>query len=206
MDADWEAMALVGRIARPHGIRGQLIVNPETDFPTERFAPGAVMFVRRGAVVEPVTIDSVRFHLERPVISLHGVEDMNTALTFVGTDLRVPADQLLPLPVGAFYHHQLAGCSVVTRDGRSIGAVRSVEGTMAVSRLVVDTPAGDVLVPLVLDICVSIDPAARRIVIDPPEGLLTVNAPDPRGTRTERREAGRRRVTEGRRARRTDGT
>ncbi len=205
MHADWEEMALVGRIARPHGIRGQLIVNPETDFPEARFTPDAVMFVRRGAAVEPVTIATVRFHLERPVIGLQGVEDMNTALTYVGAELRVPADQLLPLPDGAFYHHQLVGCAVVTRDGAAVGTVRRLEGTMETSRLVVDTSDGDVLVPLAVDICVSIEPAARRIVIDPPEGLLTLNAPDPRGSRAERREASRRRIAEGRRARRPQG-
>ena len=74
MSATWDEMAVVGRIARAHGIRGQVIVNPETDFPEERFLPGAELFVNRGGGVEPVTVTTVRFHRERPVIGLRGVE------------------------------------------------------------------------------------------------------------------------------------
>lgn len=200
MAADWDEMALVGRIARPHGIRGQVMVNPETDFPDERFTPDAVMYVRRAGVVEAVTLTTVRFQQARPVIGLRGVEDMNAALTYAGTELRVPADQLLALPDGAFYQHQLVGCSVVTRSGELVGTVRGLEGTLETSRLVIDGPDGEVLVPFAHDICVAIDPVARRIVIEPPAGLLTLNAPDPRGSRAERREAGRRRVAAGRRS------
>ena len=55
---NWDEMAVVGRIARAHGIRGQVIVNLETDFPEERFQPGAELFVERGAgAVEPLTLD-----------------------------------------------------------------------------------------------------------------------------------------------------
>ena len=56
MSAKWDEMALVGRIARPHGIRGQVIVNPETDFPEERFQPGAELFIERGGAVEALTL------------------------------------------------------------------------------------------------------------------------------------------------------
>ena len=61
-------------------------------------------------------------------------------------------------------------------DGGQVGVVTDVEGTMAGSRLVVETPRGEVLVPFVADICTTIDPAGKRIVIDPPPGLLEVNA------------------------------
>lgn len=192
MKADWDDMALVGRIARPHGIRGQVIVNLETDFPEARFQPGATLFVRRGEAVEPLVITTVRFHQERPVIGLQGIEDMTAAQTLAGAELRVPADQLVPLPDGAFYHHDLVGCAVVTRSGQAVGTVRELEGTMTTARLVVDTPAGEVLIPLALDICVAIEPAMKRIVVELPAGLLEVNAPDPRGSRAERREAARR--------------
>ncbi len=70
MSAKWEEMALVGRVARAHGIHGQMIVNPETDFPAERFRPGAELFIERGGRVEGLRITSARFHRERPVIGL----------------------------------------------------------------------------------------------------------------------------------------
>ena len=76
---DWDEMALVGWIARAHGIRGQVIVNPETDFPDERFQPGAELFIERGGRIESLTVTSARFHRERPVIGIAGVETMNDA-------------------------------------------------------------------------------------------------------------------------------
>ena len=58
MTAKWDDMAVVGWIARAHGIRGQVIVNPETDFPEGRFRPGAELFLNRAGVVEPLTVTS----------------------------------------------------------------------------------------------------------------------------------------------------
>jgi 16S rRNA processing protein RimM len=169
-------MALVGRIARAHGIRGQVIVNPETDFPEERFQPGAELFVERGGRVEALRITTARFQHERPVIGIEGVETMTDAEMFAGLELRVPIDQLAPLPRGTFYRHDLIGCRVETREGQVVGVVSDVEGTMAGSRLVVDAASGEVLIPLVAEICTVVDPGDKRIVIDPPVGLLDVNA------------------------------
>jgi 16S rRNA processing protein RimM len=169
-------MAVVGRIARAHGLRGQVIVNPETDFPDERFQPGAELFIERGGRVETLTVTSARFHRERPVIGLEGVETMNEAATLAGQELRVPIERLAALPPDTFYRHDLIGCRVETRAGCTVGIVRDVEGTLVGSRLVVDGDAGEVLIPLVSDICPIVDPATKLIVIDPPEGLIEVNA------------------------------
>ena len=173
-------MALVGWIARAHGIRGQVIVNPETDFPDERFRPGAELFIQRGGAIEALTVTTARFHRERPVIGIDGVETMNDAETLAGLELRVPVERLAALPRDTFYRHDLIGCRVDTRDGRTVGLVRDVEGTLTGSRLVVDGADGEVLIPLVAAICTEVDPAAKRIVVDPPEGLLEVNAVRPR--------------------------
>jgi 16S rRNA processing protein RimM len=169
-------MAVVGRIARAHGLRGQVIVNPETDFPDERFQPGAELFIERGGAIETLTVTTARFHGERPVIGIAGVETMNAANTLAGQELRVPVDRLAALPPDTFYRHDLIGCAVETRDGRAIGIVRDVEGTLTGSRLVVDGERGEVLIPLVAPICTVIDPAAKRIIVDPPEGLIEANA------------------------------
>ena len=170
MTLNWEEMAVVGSIARAHGIRGQVIVNLETDFPEERFYPGAELFVNRGGVVSPVVITTARFQHDRPVIGLEGIADMNGANALAGTELRVPVEWLAPLPDGAFYHHHLIGCQVETVDGAPVGVVAKVEGTMERSRLVLETERGEVLIPLVPDICTTIDTEAKRIVVAPPRG------------------------------------
>ena len=169
-------MALVGRIARPHGLRGQVILNLETDFPEERFQPGAELFIERKGRVEPLTITSVRFHRERPIVGLSGVETVDDAETLAGHELRVPVERLAALPPGTYYRHDLIGCRVETTSGATVGVVSDVEGTMTGSRLVVNGAAGEVLIPLAAEICREIDPARKQIVIDPPEGLIDVNA------------------------------
>ena len=79
------------------------------------------------------------------------------------------------LPGEPNFRHDLAGCQVRDTSGRRIGTVRSVDGPLERSHLVVETDRGDVLVPLVADICRSVDVAAKVIVIEPPDGLLELN-------------------------------
>jgi 16S rRNA processing protein RimM len=172
----WDEMALVGRIARTHGLRGQVIVNLETDFPEERFRPGSELFVRRGAAVEALTIASVRLQGDRPVIAVDGIGTIEQAEALAGLELRIPVDRLQPLPGGTFYHHDLIGCRVETVDGADVGIVSEVETASGGSRLVVDGRRGEILIPIAAEICRRVDVAAKRIVIDPPEGLLDLNA------------------------------
>jgi 16S rRNA processing protein RimM len=100
---------------------------------------------------------------------------MDAAEALAGTELRVTVDELQPLPAGSFYHHDLIGCSVETPRGERIGTVINVDGDAAGSRLVVQGGDGEILIPLVDGICVNVDVQDRRIVVEPPEGLLDVN-------------------------------
>lgn len=173
---NWDEGAVVGRIARAHGRHGQVIVDPGTDFPFERFRPGAELFIERNGRVEALNVTAVRFQHDRPVLSIDGVTTMTAAEALAGQELRVPVERLAALPAGTFYRHDLIGCRVVTADGRAVGDVRDVEGAMTGSRLVVQGTRGEILVPLASEICTAIDPAAKRIVIAPPDGLLDLNA------------------------------
>jgi 16S rRNA processing protein RimM len=173
----WPDMVLVGRVARVHGLRGQIVVNPETDFPDARFRIGSVVYrVAADGGPEPLKIAAVRFHRGRPIVGFEGVESIDQAEALTGAELRVPVASLERLPAGAFYHHDLAGCRVQTQSGEVVGEVDRVEGGSGVSQLVITTGRGDeVLVPLATDICVTIDVGRKLIVIEPPEGLLELN-------------------------------
>jgi 16S rRNA processing protein RimM len=169
-----EERILVGRVARAHGNKGQVIVNPETDFPDERFAAGKTVFV--GEAGDPKTIVTARFHQGRPVIAFKGVDTMNDAEALAGAELKVNADDVMALPQGTYYRHELVGCEVQDTEGRLIGEVAAVEGPLDRSRLVINAPHGEVLIPLAADICVEIDPEAKRIRIAAPEGLIELNS------------------------------
>jgi 16S rRNA processing protein RimM len=173
--SNWDDMAVVGRIARAQGNRGQVIVDPETDFPEERFKAGSVLQIRRNGATEALTIEAVRFHRGRPVLQLTGVDTMDAAEALAGAELRVDVSALQPLPPGSFYRHDLVGCAVETKDGRRLGEVNAVEGESTGSRLVIKTGGAEILIPLVEGICVSIDTAGRKIVVEPPEGLVELN-------------------------------
>jgi 16S rRNA processing protein RimM len=169
-------MATVGRVARSHGLDGRVIVDVGTDFPEQRFQPGSEIFVRRGGAIERLTIAAVRFHRGRPVIGFAGIAAVDDAGRLAGLELRVPLERLARLPAGMFYRHDLVGCRVETRQGEVVGVVAGVEGGVGDSRLVVPGPRGEILIPLASAICPVVDVAARRIVVDPPEGLLDLNA------------------------------
>ena len=172
----WDDMVLVGWITRTFWHRGQVLVNAQTDFPEARFAVGAVVHARRDGREETLTVTASRMHQGRPVVAFDGVETMTDAEALAGTELRVPESALNALPAGTYWEHELVGCEVVTTSGRELGPVRAVESGDGPTRLVIGSGRGEIQVPLVEAICVVIDIADRRIVVDPPEGLLDVNA------------------------------
>ena len=174
MTPDWDEMLVVGRIARTHGLRGEVVVNLETDFPETRFRAGAVMFVAGESGPQAMTIETVRFHRGRPVVRFAGVEDIEGAEALGRGDLRVAAESVAPLPEGTYYHHELVGCLVVADGGEPLGRVVRVEAAGG-PLLVVEARGREVLVPLAAEFCVSIDPCARRIEVRLPEGLFELN-------------------------------
>lgn len=168
-------MVLVGRIARPHGLRGHVIVTPETDFVEERYRSGATFWTRSDRGDEALTVTSARVQNGRPVIGFEGFATIEDVERLAGLELRVPEDTLQPLPAGVYYVHDLVGCIVETTSGERVGEVSRVDGGAGASLLNVAGPHGEVLVPLVADICVEVDTVGRRIRINPPEGLLDLN-------------------------------
>ena len=172
---NWDTMVLVGRVTRPHGLRGHVLVTPETDFVEERFRAGATFWTRSDRGDEVLTVSSARVQNGRPVIGFEGFPTIEDVERLAGLDLRVPEDTLQPLGKGVYYVHDLVGCAVETTLGERVGEVSRVDGGAGASVLSVAGPRGEVLIPLAADICVEVDIAGRRIRIEPPEGLLELN-------------------------------
>jgi 16S rRNA processing protein RimM len=185
---EWDALVLVGRIARPNGLRGHVAVNPETDFPEERFRVGAELWARNADQVTRLIVEEMRLQGGRPIVRFAGVDGVEDAGALAGTELRIPESALQPLGDGVYYHHQLVGCVVVAAGKNAgdatdradtadavVGPVVRVEGGVGGSILVVAGAHGEVLIPLAADICVEVDVGARRIRVEAPEGLLELN-------------------------------
>jgi 16S rRNA processing protein RimM len=152
-----------------------VIVNPETDFAEDRFKVGQVLQVGTAERAISRRITEVRFHQGRPIVALEGVANMNDAKALAGTELWMAASEIPPLPSGTFYRHDLVGCEVRDAAGGIVGRVTSVDGPLERSHLVVEGARGEVLIPLAAEICVTIDPVAGLIVVNPPDGLLDLN-------------------------------
>jgi 16S rRNA processing protein RimM len=170
----WDEMVLVGTIARPHGLRGQVAVNAATDFPEARFAQGATLWTKDGGAVIALSVESVRFQNGRPIVAFADRASIDAVEPLAGCELRIPERELQPLGEGVYYHHQLVGCLVLAGD-RRVGTVTKVDEAAGGNLLVVQGDRGEVLIPLAADICVTIDVAGRRIEVVPPEGLLELN-------------------------------
>jgi 16S rRNA processing protein RimM len=169
-------MVTVGRIIRPHGIRGEVVVGSETDFGDERFQSGAALFTWRDDRLATLTVESGREHDGRWLVKFAGVETRNDAEDMRGLELRIDAGALKPLGAGAFYVHDLIGCRVERVTGEVIGPVTRVDLAVGIPMLVAtDADGGEVLIPLTAAICREVDIVGRKIVIDPPAGLIELN-------------------------------
>jgi 16S rRNA processing protein RimM len=169
----------VGRIGRAHGIRGEVTVEVRTDTPDERFADGVVL-ATEPAAAGPLTVRTSRWHSGRLLVSFAGVPDRGTAEALRGVRLlaEIGDDEQTGDPE-EFYDHQLLGLGVVDVSGAEIGAVTEVIHLPGQDLLSVRVASGaEALVPFVAEIVPDVDIAARRIVIDPPPGLLDVSAAD----------------------------
>lgn len=176
IDPSWDDMITVGRVVRPHGRVGQVVVASETDFAPERFRAGATVWRQSDGRAVRVTIRDSRPLHDRWVVGFEEVGSIDEAEALRDSELRVPAGTVRALGPQQYYVHELAGCRVETTDGRSIGRVDRVELGTGTPLLVVAAAGREVLVPLAEEICRRVDVSARLIVIDPPPGLLDLNA------------------------------
>ena len=169
---------IVGRIGRPHGIRGEVVIGVRTDEPDLRFAAGAVLDVGRSpegpADGGQLKVVSARWHSGQLLVAFGGVTDRTAAGDLTGSWLSVDSGQL-PEVTGPdeFRDHELIGLSVRTTKGEPVGVVTDVlhygQDLLVVRRP--DGP-GEYLVPFVKAIVPEVDVAAGVVVIDPPLGLL----------------------------------
>jgi 16S rRNA processing protein RimM len=170
---------IVGRIVRPHGIVGELVIDVRTDEPEQRFRPGSVLVTdpgraAPGPVPNKLTIQTVRPHQGRLLVVFDGVHDRTLADNLRGVLLCVDSDDVPATDdPDEFHDYQLVGLAAVTPDGEALGEVVRVEHAPASELLVLRRPDGrTALVPFVKAIVPDVDLAGRRVVMTPPEGLF----------------------------------
>jgi 16S rRNA processing protein RimM len=167
-----EDRVVIGRVVKPHGLKGEVVVDVLTDFP-ERFFEGLRVRVSGGArEARDVRIAAVRPHQGRVLVTFEEISDVSMAETLRDSELSVDAHDVVPRPPGFVYHWDVEGAEVFDGSGRSLGRVAELRDVGGRSLLVLETARGEREVPFTAPIVVSVDVAARRVVLAPPEGLL----------------------------------
>ena len=167
---------VVGRVAKAHGIAGEVVVDVRTDDPDARFVRGNTLRAKgsRGAGEREFVIESVREHGGRLLVRLAGIGDRDAADALRGTLFIVDSADLPPITEpDEYYDHQLEGLAVRTVDGTDIGTVAEVLHTAAGELLSITTGDGaEVLVPFVAAMVPTVSLTDGVVQIDPPDGLL----------------------------------
>jgi 16S rRNA processing protein RimM len=164
---------VVGQIVRPHGVLGELVVDVRTDSPELRFAVGSVLETDPAAA-GPLTVDAVRPHQGRLLVTFDGIADRTVADQLRGVLLCVDSDSVPPpADPDEFADYQLIGLRAVGPGGEAIGDVVRVEHAPAGELLVIRLPDGRTgLVPFVSVFVPTVDVAGGRIVLTPPDGIF----------------------------------
>lgn len=164
---------VIARIIKARGVRGEVACNIDTDFPA-RFASSSSVTVRMPDGTRlALAIETHWFHQRRVIVKFEGYDTMTAAETLVGGCLVIPEGDEFPLDDDQFYEHRLVGSMVITATGREVGRVTRLMRTGGTDLLVIEGNGGrEHLVPFADAICTEVDVGARRITIDPPDGLL----------------------------------
>ncbi len=169
------AEVVVGRIVRPHGLRGEVVVEVRTDDPEVRFQPGTEYTTRNG----PMKAVTVRWHQGRPMVGFEGVPGRTEAEALRGVLLSVEIDEdELEPEEDEFHDALLIGLTVVDREAGEVGTVSRVDHGAAYETLVVKRKGRlPALIPFVADMVDEVDLEAETIKVDLPPGLLELDLP-----------------------------
>ena len=161
---------VVGRIGRAHGVLGEATVQVQTDDPDVRFKVGAKLSLDNG---KDLTIRSARWHNQILLLAFDGIIDRNQIEELRDQMISAEVD-ITSLSPGEYHYQQLLGCQVFLQSDELIGEVDEIVKLPGQDLLSVAKNDKKVLIPMVKKIIISIDVSTKKIVVDPPEGLLDV--------------------------------
>jgi 16S rRNA processing protein RimM len=166
---------VVGRLRKPHGLKGDVTLFPLTDDPDAVFAPGRPVWLvglDGEAVAGPLTIERSRAYHREWLVKFEGADGREALEPWRGSFLAVPADQLKPPMDDEVYLHELEGFSVRLSDETPLGLVTAVYELPAGLMIEVQGPKREFLLPYKKEFVQGVDREARRLVVTPPEGLI----------------------------------
>ncbi len=168
---DSKNLITIAHIARPQGLKGEVVANLQTDFP-ERFAElESVFLLFPNGKTQESALENHWLHKNRVVLKFPNINDRNEAETLRDVIVKIPASALVPLPEEHYYEFDLIGCQVITNTGLELGLVQELMYTGPAPLLVIKGTQ-EYLIPLAEEICYEIDIKQKKILVNPPQGLL----------------------------------
>jgi len=158
----------IGRVLRPHGVRGELLLEALTDFPRHLDDVGTIYL---GDAAEPHPLAGARMHRGRLLIQLEDCVDREAAEAFRGQLVQIWFGDTAPPPPGSYYYHQIVGLAVVTEEGETLGEVTEILETGSNDVYVVNGPSGEILLPALKSVILKVDLEAKRMTVHLIEGL-----------------------------------
>ncbi len=166
---------VVGRLRKPHGLKGDCTLFPLTADPAAVFAPGRPVWLvglDGETVAGPVTIERSRPYHREWLVKFAGADGRDALDPWRGLFLAVPAEELTPPGEGEVYLHELTGFSVRLADETPLGLVSEVYDLPSGVMIEVQGPKREFLLPFKKEFVREVDREGRRLVVTPPEGLL----------------------------------
>ena len=158
----------VGTVVRPHGLRGELLINSLTDFPEHL---SSVETVYLGDQAEPHPLARVRTQRGKFIIQLGDCTDRDMAEKYRGQVVQIKAEAAAPLPPGMYYQHQVIGLAAYTEEGEHLGELVEVLETGANDVYVIRGEQGELLLPVIPSVIRGTDLAERRLTVHLLDGL-----------------------------------
>lgn len=162
----------VGRVIKPWGVKGEVKIEPLTDFP-ERFRRLNRVYLTSpsGHTIE-CRVSSVRYRKGAPYLIFEGYDTPEKARGLTGRLIQIPEQEAMPLPEGSFYWFELVGMEVVTEEGSTLGVIDEVLQTGSNDVYIVKKGRKEYYIPATQEVIRQVDRARRRMVIHVIEGLL----------------------------------
>ncbi len=161
---------VIGQVIKPHGLRGEVVVDSHTDIP-ERFNWLETVYVGRSNPIE-VVVEGVRYHKSRVLLKLAGYDSRKNAEILRSKWLLIPEDEAIPLEDGEYYLHQIIGVKVFSEDGTHLGQVADLLETKANNVFIIEGPLGELLLPDIEDVVKEVDLEKGRMVVHLLDGLI----------------------------------
>ncbi|MBK9153858.1 MAG: 16S rRNA processing protein RimM [Chloracidobacterium sp.] len=167
-----EELVAIAKIARTRGLKGEVVADILTDFPDRFEGLEEVTALRPNGSRRALKIESFFFQKDRIVLKFVGIDSIDAGDELRDAEICIDESDAVELRDDEYFDWQIQGCEVETVEGVNIGKVREVMRTGGTEVLLIDGSSRELMIPFAESICIEVDVDKKRIVVDPPQGLL----------------------------------